>query len=422
MAQIKQPITPNTPGAGLKIKKRLQGYKEQIIGLERDLIALPALGPRNNGQGEYAKALFMERQLKDLSPRTMMNIACPDPQVPQGIRPNLLALFDGQDPSRTIWVLSHLDVVPAGERGLWKSDPFELKVKGDFLYGRGVEDNNHGIVSSYFAVKALREEGITPVHPIGLILVSDEETGSQRGLDYVLKKKRRLFKPQDLIIVPDAGNSQGTMIEIAEKSMLWMKFTLTGKQGHASRPDRAVNTLRATARLITALDRLPKLFNKKDDSFDIPQSTFEPTQKEANVPNINTIPGQDIFYLDGRLLPAYPLKEVIQKIREIAWEVAGKTGTRIKVEVVFSLQAPQPTSPQAPVVQALQRAISAVCHKEARPLGIGGGTVAAFFRQAGLPAAVWCHASDSAHQPNEFCRLSHLIQDAQVFAHVFCRP
>ncbi|MBI4768284.1 MAG: M20 family metallo-hydrolase, partial [Deltaproteobacteria bacterium] len=47
--------------------------------------------------------------------------------------------------------------------------------------------------------------------------------------------------------------------------------------------------------------------------------------------------------------------------------------------------------------------------------------VAAFFRQAGLPAAVWMTSSETARQPNEFCCLSDLIKDAQVFAHIFCQ-
>ena len=53
------------------------------------------------------------------------------------------------------------------------------------------------------------------------------------------------------------------------------------------------------------------------------------------------------------------------------------------------------------------------------PRGIGGGTVAAFFRQQGLPAAVWMTVSQTAHQPNEFCLLSNLVGDARVLAHVF---
>jgi succinyl-diaminopimelate desuccinylase len=404
-----------------KIKGRINSYRDECIDMQRDLTARPALGPQNGGQGEQDKALYLEKKLKALSPKTLLTIPCTDPKVPQRFRPNLLALFEGKQSTKTIWILSHMDIVPIGDRKLWKTDPYVLKKRGDFLYGRGVEDNQHGIVSSYLAVKALQDEGIRPNYRVGLLFVSDEETGSQKGLAYVLKRKGHLFSKQDLIIVPDAGNPEGTLIEVAEKSLLWVKFILSGRQCHASRPDLGINTLRGTAYLIMAMEKLARFFNKKDRQFDIPTSTFEPTRIEANVPNVNTIPGQDIFYLDCRLLPEYPLEKVIEKMEELAREVEKKLQVGIKIEVINAVQAPPPTPPSAPVVLALERAIQAIYHKKAFAMGIGGATVAAFFRKAGLPAAVWCTSSDSAHQPNEFCRLSHLLKDAQVLAHIFCQ-
>ena len=411
-------ITPETWKA---IQRRINSYKGQMIEMQKDLTAIPALGPQNGGQGEHEKALFLGKKLKALAPENFLTISCPDSRVPQGVRPNLAAQFKGKNPFRTIWILSHMDIVPVGDLKLWKTDPFVLQQKGDRLFGRGVEDNQHGIVSSYFAVKALKEEGVVPEYPVGLLFVSDEETGSEKGLQYVLKRKRRLFKSQDLIIIPDAGNEEGTLIEVAEKSLLWVRFTLTGKQCHASRPDLGLNTLRGTAHLIMALERLGRLFNKKDRRFNIPISTFEPTQKEANVPNVNTIPGCDVFYLDCRVLPEYPLERVLDSINDLVREVSQKTGLKITFDVVNAVQAPQPTESSAPVVLALKKAVQAVYHREAYAQGIGGATVAAFFRQAGLPAAVWCSSPDSPHQPNEFCRISHLIKDAQVFAHIFCQ-
>ena len=91
----------------------------------------------------------------------------------------------------------------------------------------------------------------------------------------------------------------------------------------------------------------------------------------------------------------------------------------LEVEPVQELPSAPPTDPEAPVVMALKRAIREVYGREATPRGIGGGTVAAFFRQVGLPAAVWMTVSDTAHQPNEFCLLSNLLGDARVLAHVF---
>jgi len=45
--------------------------------------------------------------------------------------------------------------------------------------------------------------------------------------------------------------------------------------------------------------------------------------------------------------------------------------------------------------------------------------VAAFFRKAGLPAAVWASESDTPHQPDEYCLISNIMADAKVFASIF---
>jgi len=255
--------------------------------------------------------------------------------------------------------------------------------------------------------------------PVGFALVADEETGSRYGLEYLLKEHNELFHHNDLIIVPDGGNDDGTMIEVAEKSMLWLKLTVTGRQCHASTPDKGNNSLYGAARLIVALERLKKEYHMADDLFSPPMSTFEPTKIEANVPNINTIPGKDVFYVDCRILPSYKVEDILESINDIAGELAKELDLSIKVEQYYRQNAASPTPGEAPVVKALSRAIRRVKGLEARPMGIGGGTVAAFFRQAGLPAAVWITAKDTAHQPNEYCLIKDIIEDAKIFASVF---
>ena len=81
--------------------------------------------------------------------------------------------------------------------------------------------------------------------------------------------------------------------------------------------------------------------------------------------------------------------------------------------------AAEPTPQDAEVVTALKQAVKKITGRKARPMGIGGGTVAAFFRQAGLPAAVWSTCPDTAHQPNEYCLISQVIDDAKVFACIY---
>ena len=400
-----------------QVSERLEKLKDEMINLQRELVSRVAVGPNNDGPGEGEKAAFLENLLIGWGLQ-VENYPAPDPRVAGGERPNLVAWLPGQRPDK-VWVLSHLDVVPPGDLDLWDADPYTLRVEGDRLIGRGTEDNHQGMVSSLMAVKALLDLGLTPPRTVGLALVSDEETGSTLGLDYVLKTQPQLFSPQDLIIVPDAGNEDSTLVEVAEKSVLWLRLTLLGRQSHASRPSLGKNTLRAAAHVIVALEALDQEFAGNNPLFDPPVSTFEPTQKEANVENINTIPGRDVFYLDCRVLPEFDLGQVKARIEAIARETAAKFGVSVTVDPVQELVSAPATDPEAPVVQALIRAIREVYGREAKPQGIGGGTVAAFFRQQHLPAAVWMTVSHSAHQPNEFCLLSNLVNDARVMAHVF---
>jgi succinyl-diaminopimelate desuccinylase len=400
-----------------RVAAQIDTYRQQIIELQRELVSRNAVGPDHGGPGEGEKAAFLKNLLQGWGLQ-VDNYPAPDALVDGGERPNLVALLPGKRPEK-VWVLSHLDVVPPGDLSLWHSDPFTLRVEGERLYGRGVEDDHHGIVTSLMAVRALLDLGVTPERTVALALVADEETGNEKGLIYLLQEYPHLFSPEDLIIVPDAGSTDGTLIDVAEKSILWLRLTLEGKQCHASRPDLGRNTMRACAHVIVALEELAWEFSRENPLFRPPVSTFEPTKKEANVPNINTIPGRDVFYLDCRVLPDYELARVKERVQALGEEAARRFGVSLKVEPVQELPSAPATPKDAPVVRTLQRAIREVYGLEAEPRGIGGGTVAAFFRQAGLPAAVWMTVTQTAHQPNEVSLLSNILGDARVLAHVF---
>ena len=79
--------------------------------------------------------------------------------------------------SSYVAALGHLDVVAAPIKG-WKTDPFDLTIKGDYMYGRGVLDNKGPIMGALFALALLKEEGVKPKQTIRVIFGTDEESGS----------------------------------------------------------------------------------------------------------------------------------------------------------------------------------------------------------------------------------------------------
>ncbi|RLF48459.1 MAG: diaminopimelate aminotransferase, partial [Thermoplasmata archaeon] len=255
------------------ILEKIDGYREEVINLQTELTARVALGPANGGSGEHEKTEYIKGVLEGMNPDVLEIIQAPDPRVPDGYRPNLIAKWGEDLGGPIVWVLSHSDIVPPGDLSLWESDPYTVRVDGEKIIGRGVEDNQHGFVSSWLALKGILESDIALSRPVGLAVVADEETGSEFGLHFLLKHRKDIFHEQDLIVVPDAGNEDGTMIEIAEKSMLWVQFTIIGEQCHASTPDKGKNSLIGAAKLILALQELDTLFPDTDDLFSPPAST-----------------------------------------------------------------------------------------------------------------------------------------------------
>ncbi len=391
----------------------LDSQSDAVIRWQGEMTARPALGPDNNGAGEEAKAAWLMEELSRLGLSDISRHDCPDSRTPCGFRPNIAARVPGKA-ARTLWVIGHMDVVPPGDESLWTSPPYALRVEGDYIYGRGVEDNQQAIVTAMLAADALLRCRATPDCSLGLLFVADEETGMACGLPHVLAAAPDLIGPDDMILVPDMGNREGSMIEVAEKSLAWFRITVTGKQCHASTPEQGVNSLVVASACVLELERLYRIFKNKSALFSPSWSTFVPSKKEANVENINTLPGRDVFYLDCRVLPEYSLSAVEEAVRSIAEETAARYGAGIAVELVHAEQAPAPTPERAPVVQRLIKALKKVRGLEPHICGTGGQTLAAPLRHRGFDAAVWATLMPNAHAPNECSRISATIEDAKI--------
>ena len=394
----------------------LDQQSDKIVELQKNLTAIPALGPKNNGDGEKEKADYLLDYLKSMGIKDVREFRAPDSEVSCGYRPNLLALIPGKDTSKTLWVISHIDVVPPGDLELWKSDPYDMVRDGDTLIGRGVEDNQQGIVSSLLVAHALLDGKITPEINYGMLFVADEETGSTFGLDYLAREHEDLFKKEDLFLIPDSGEPTSEQVEVAEKSMFWLKVIIEGKQCHASTPHQGVNSLVPCAEFILRIKELESLYPAENPLYDPPRSTFQPTMKEANVSNVNTIPGRDVFYVDSRVMPEYELSEVLGTIKGFGTEIAEKYGVTITYDTTMHEQAAPATPADSEIALRTMRSVKKVYGNNPRTVGVGGGTVAAFLRRRGYEAVVWATLNHNAHQPNEWASIKNTIGDAKVIA------
>ena len=392
----------------------------KLEGLMVDTLArlcrIPAVSPHNGGTGEDAKILELAKIIDELGLKdiTLKVEHVDDEKAQSGRRPSLFLEYPGKK-SQRLCILSHIDVVPEGDRSAWTLDPFKPEVRGSRIYGRGVSDNGMCLVSSLLALKAVQDAGITPEYTVFLAFVADEEMGSHYGLEQLIE--RDIFRPDDLVLVPDSGNDAGDFIETAEKSVFRLKFTVTGKQVHAAYPNRGINACRAANILAYEVDEaLHAKFTQRNELFDVPFSTFEPTRRFANVPAVNIVPGREVFEFDCRVLPEIDLDEAEKTVREVIADVEKRTGAKVELEIERT-DAAEPTRDDSEVCGLLVKSVREVLGIEPKTGGIGGGTFAAFFRKKGIPAVVWSQECDGvAHQPDEYTEIAYLVNNAKVFA------
>ncbi|MFN3478434.1 MAG: M20/M25/M40 family metallo-hydrolase, partial [bacterium] len=129
---------------------------------------------------------------------------------------NLIANF-GEEV--VIYFVAHLDVVDA------KEEQFEPIIEGDKIIGRGALDMKGPASVLIELFKNLSDRK----YPIGLILTTDEEVGSQNGVKYIVENKNVKSK---LAVIPDGGEN----FKIITKGKGAFHFVVRskGKSAHGS--------------------------------------------------------------------------------------------------------------------------------------------------------------------------------------------
>jgi acetylornithine deacetylase/succinyl-diaminopimelate desuccinylase-like protein len=201
---------------------------------------------RERGSTAPAARLLADRFLQAGWPSADVEIAGPSPA-----RQNLVVRWRAASPTaKPVLFMSHLDVVEA-RREDWDSDPFLLREKDGYLYGRGVLDDKAAVATWTTGLISLRRSGWRPSRDIVLLLTSDEEGGDENGVEWLLHNRRPLFDV-DFVINADAAGPElhdGKVtlftVDVAEKHPVTIDFTVTNPGGHSSLPrtDNAIYVL-----------------------------------------------------------------------------------------------------------------------------------------------------------------------------------
>ena len=393
------------------VLRRVEASEDDAVSMMCGMTEIPAIAPCNGGNGECARADKIQSFLKGFD--TVERYDVEDPDHPGVMRANIVARRRGKKEG-TVWFIAHMDVVPVGELSDWEHPPFEPLVKDGRIYGRGTEDNGQSLIGAITASKVLADQELQGMS-LGAAFVGDEESGSNCGIKYLLSQG--IFKDGDFIIVPDWGSPGGTMVDVSEKQLLWVKIAVTGRQTHGSTPSKGINAHRVAMEFVTdLLSKLEERYPKKDPIFRPDVSTFEPTRSVGNTGSINMIPGYHELYMDCRILPDYDIKEIVSFMGSVANIHSERTGAKIDVTVEQGVVSGKPSDPDTDNYRTFVGSIKQARGIDVSAVGIGGGTCANFFRLAGMNAYVWGSDGGTLHQPNEYVVIRTMMDDAKAFA------
>lgn len=138
-------------------------------------------------------------------------MVCPAPG-----RCNLMARLPGRSRKGALLLLNHIDVAPAFPTYWKEAGPFEGKIKGGFLYGRGAYDMKSLGLSEALAMRSLKEHGIVPSSDILFLAEADEENGQRWGSRWLLEHRPEWFEGVAVVL-----NEGGTNEMILRDVRFW---------------------------------------------------------------------------------------------------------------------------------------------------------------------------------------------------------
>ena len=215
---------------------------------------------------------------------------------------NLWALREGSRPGPVLAFAGHTDVVPAGPRQWWHSDPFEATERDGQLFGRGAADMESSIAAFVVAIEEFVAARPGHAGAIGVLLTSDEEGPATDGTVRIVERLRERGQHLDYCIVgePTSVRQVGDMIKNGRRGSLSGRLTVRGVQGHVAYPHLARNPVHGFAPALAEL-----VATRWDDGNEyFPATTWQVSNVQAGTGAGNVIPGELVVDFNFRFCTA----------------------------------------------------------------------------------------------------------------------
>ena len=382
----KKILSPPNPEA----ERRLAYFtarSDQLISTIRDLVEIESPSD-NKAAVDYVSATVAQK-FAALGGRVKVHPA-------KDFGNHLQVDFAGKSAAKPVLLLGHYDTVyPLGTLAT-----MPCRIANDKLTGPGVLDMKSGIALMLHSIAALKDwHGDLP-HPVTVLLVSDEEVGSDssRAVTEALAKKAVAV----LVIEPSYG-LEGA-VKTARKGVGGYQVKVTGRASHAGLDfQKGVNAIVELARQIEKITAFTDL--KKGLTVNVGIVT--------GGSRTNVVPAEAAAQVDVRIARLKDAAGIDKKMRTLR-----PFNRKCKLEVTGGINRP-PMERTAGVAALYAKAVAIACDLgwKLGEAAVGGGSDGNFTAGLGIPTLDGLGGvGDGAHAEHEHILISQLPRRAALLA------
>ncbi len=403
---------------------RVESMAGELVEFTQELIRIPTVNPP--GENYRACSELIGGRLRDFGYDVRYVEAEGRPEHSALYpRVNVIGALRNSPARPLLHFNGHFDVVPVGDG--WTVDPFAGIVKDGKIYGRGATDQKAGIAASIYAIEAIRRCGIRLRGTVEQSGTVDEESGGFAGMAYLAERGFVSRERTDFVIITEPLNVD--RVCLGHRGVYWFEVRTLGRIAHGSMPFLGVSAISKMSDFIEAIERdLKPALSQRMSAMPV-----EPSEARHPSININSISGgqpsgglqtpcvadscRAVF--DRRFLLEEPISEVREEIREILDGLRGKDSDfHYELTELMTVQ-PAMTDPQSKLVTRMAGAVRDVLGS-APPLIASPGTYdQKHVMRVGMVDQCIAYGPGIlhlSHQPDEYCRVDHLVNAAKAMA------
>ena len=361
--------------------------------LLQELVAINSINPDlvPEGPGEREIALFVAHWLEEAGIEV-----CWDEPVPG--RPNVIGILRGSGGGRSLQLNAHMDTV--GVAGM--THPFDPRIEGKRLYGRGAFDMKGGLAASMVALAQARQFSLRG--DVLLTAVEEEEYASL-GTQSIVSQWHT-----DAAIVTEPSELN---LCIAHKGFQWLEITTQGQAAHGSRPDLGRDAILKMGPILLGLENLDRTLRASPSHPLLGSGSLHASLIEGGQ-ELSSYPAHCTLQLERRTLPGETAPLLEAEIQNILAHIQHNDPTFLASAKTTCVRDPFANASDAAIVQALSDQVTTHLGSAPEMIGAPWWTDAALFAAAGISTVIFGPGGSGAHATVEWADLTRVQHCSEI--------